>query len=230
MPISGSTERKRLHAAHTPALCTPSFTSCSRSSLPLRRLLASTVTGPNRLQMLSALQHPPLDASRRVGEAAALLPGRLPRPRVKWLDPHGGAGQKRIRHVHQPPSPERPSVVHSWHGVSPFTVLVTWSASPESNRDRTGFLVHRDCAARAVPVLPTVGNDRRKIESPEAFPLTQVRLSGIAITLMLFMRRLSLAEAARRETHDAEGPPCDRIRQDDPPAVHRGTVGAACRK
>lgn len=155
--------------------------------------LLPTAIGPAACRCpLSALQHPPLGASRRVGEAAALLPGRLPRPRVQWLDPHGEAGQKRIRHVHQPPGPERPSVV-CLHGVCPFLLVTS------------------------------------EIKSPESSPLTQVRLSGIAIALMLFMRTQSWAEAARRETHDAEGPPCDRTRQDDPPAVHLGTVGAACR-
>ena len=42
LPISGSTERKRLHAARTPALCTRDFTSCPRSSLPLRRFAVSS--------------------------------------------------------------------------------------------------------------------------------------------------------------------------------------------
>ena len=75
-----------------------------------------------------------------------------------------------------------------------------------------------------------------EIKSPETFPSTQVRLSGIAITLMLFMRLQSWAEAARWETHDAEGPPCEnerlpgRLRTRTGPAVRTGAPRAQGRK
>lgn len=51
-----------------------------------------------------------------------------------------------------------------------------------------------------------------EIRSPETSPSMRVRLSGFATTPTRSTHLQSLAEAARRETHDAEGPPCETVK------------------
>ncbi len=123
--------------------------------------LLHTAIGPAVCRFsLPALQHPLLDAPRRVGKSAALLPGRLPRPCVHGLGPHGAAGQQRVHCVHQPSGPEYPVIVR-FHGVYPFLVLVTNQVPRDVSFDASSTVRHRN-SPDALHAYAVVGRGRAK--------------------------------------------------------------------